>query len=124
MQRIVEPKAPPSLARLVLDLVQLTLGPGDVLELLPQRAQRGADIQCAKSLLKLGFTARKDAAGDRDVPERLATALERGLAPSPTDRPPSARAFGRSLAESLDRRRDDRCSWDGLKRGDNRIQLF
>ena len=37
-----------------------------------------------------------------DVPERLATALERGLAPSPTDRPPSARAFGRSLAESLD----------------------
>ena len=37
-----------------------------------------------------------------DVPERLATALERGLAPSPMDRPPSARAFGRSLAESLD----------------------
>ena len=37
-----------------------------------------------------------------DVPERLAAALERGLAPSPVDRPSSAKEFGSSLAESLD----------------------
>ena len=37
-----------------------------------------------------------------DVPERLAAALERGLARSPVDRPSSAKEFGSSLAESLD----------------------
>src|SRR5262249_10982150 len=37
-----------------------------------------------------------------DVPARLATALERGLARSAPDRPLSAKEFGRTLATSLD----------------------